>query len=476
MLDVRAFHFGISEIKDNHHPVEGRRPETLKAQRRILKKWLANREVLHARVRMQEELVAARQLEQIAALVDTAFATHPFYHNLYWKAGYRSGDIVSWSDYEALPTITKNDIIEHFSEFTSHRVLSPAECYTSRTSGSSGRILTVLQDDTTTDQGILFYLRHYEQMLGRQRRPDEWLYEIYLAPPRYTSLDGSFPVFTLSQDCPPDAALEHLRLLKPTVLTAFPSYLRRMIELPGDFSEIGVAAICTNSETSTTGERALIAERFGAPVFDEYSSEELYLVATECRHGRYHLVEDNVRVDVYQPDESGLGEIVATSLVNTYMPFIRYRQGDIIRLSAHRTQCSCGSRFRPLDKFFGRADQFMLMRDGALVPPDRLMGLYDRTLILSESKIAEFELVQMSTNRIDLFVVPLQGHAAPDQAIIESFSSGLRELFDDPTLDVCTKVVAAISDNPSCKRRLVTSHVTRNGVRPSGQGTRYSEI
>src|SRR5262249_13898026 len=153
--------------------------------------------------------------------------------------------------------------------------------------------------------------------------------EIYLAPQRITSFCGDYPVFTLSQDCPTGLALEHIKRVQPSILTGFPSYFLRMSKENARPEKLSIEAICTNSEASTEQERQLISAWFGAPVFDEYSSEELYLIATQCEHGRYHLVEDNVRVDVYRPDSSGLGEVVGTSLTNFYMPFIKYRQGDL---------------------------------------------------------------------------------------------------------------------------------------------------
>src|SRR5688572_13859719 len=94
-------------------------PETLAAQRRLLRKWQGRAAELHAATQLDPEVISRRQLEQVSRLVDHAFATHPFYQRLYRAAGYTSGDIVSWSDYDALPTITKQDIIEHFECFRS---------------------------------------------------------------------------------------------------------------------------------------------------------------------------------------------------------------------------------------------------------------------------------------------------------------------------------------------------------------------
>lgn len=452
MFDVRRHLLDVEGIADHLHPLDDRRPETITSQRRLARKWAGQRQALHERTRMDPELVDARQLELIARLVDNAFATVPFYHDIYRAAGFRSGDIVSWEDYNALPAISKTDILDNFEAFVASRALSPDACYSSRTSGSSGRTLTILQDDAASDLGALFYLRHYEQMLGRERRPDEWVYEIYLAPPRYSSLNGAFPTFTLSQDCPIDLAAAHLKRFKPALLTGFPSYFLRLAEAYPDLRDAGVGAICTNSESSTPGERDAIERAFGAPCFDEYSSEELYLIATQCPHRRYHLVEDNVRVDVVDADENGLGDIVATSIANQYMPFIRYRQGDVVKIGAH--DCECGNRFRTLHTLQGRADQFLRGRNWEKIAPDRVMALYDRTLIPKSAKVAEFRLTQRELGRLSLYLVP--DGDTPNATDVAAFVGGLRDIFNDPALEVDTKIVTAMPNSLSHKRRLIT--------------------
>lgn len=454
MYDV-AQAFGVDGVLQHRHSSDDRRPESLAGQRRLARKWARERESLHARTQLDPEIIDTRQLELISRLIDNAFATVPFYYELYRAAGYRSGDIVSWEDYHSLPILTKDVILSNFEGFVASRALPSSLCYSSRTSGSSGRTLTILQDDAASDLGALFYLRHYEQLLGRQRRPDEWLYEVYLAPPRYSSLDGAFPTFSLSQDCPPELAAEHLARLKPTVLAGFPSYFLRLIEAAPDLRRAGVDAICTNSEASTPRERERISDAFGASCFDEYSSEELYLIATQCRHGLYHVVEDNVRVDVIDADETQLGDIIATSIVNQYMPFIRYRQGDVVRLG--RVGCACGNRFRSLDALMGRADQFLRGPKHKAVAPDRVMALYDRTLIPASARVSEFSIFQSELGRVSVFIVPEGESASADS--LGAFVSGLQAIFEDPQLKVDIHTVREMPRRVSHKRRLITCTV-----------------
>ncbi|HTV20019.1 MAG TPA: hypothetical protein VMG12_15150 [Polyangiaceae bacterium] len=455
VFDVGRFTFGLPSVESHVHR-NLKVPETISAQQRLSRKWEARRELLHAATRMPPEVTRARQLERVSALVDHAFATHPFYHRIYRDAGFRKGDIVSWADYRALPTVTKQDVIAHAEEFERANI-APAisECYRSTTSGSSGQVLTAAFDSAGVDEDMLLCLRFYEQMLGRRRQPSEWMYLVYLACPPFTSLDGSYPTFTISNECSPADVVEHLRRLRPALLSGMPSYLERLADLVDDPRELGLRAINTNSEASTVAQRRRIAERLGAPVFDEYSSVELALIATQCSEGRYHLVEDGVRVDVLNDDGAAAGEIVATSLFNTFMPFIRYRQGDVIQIDESSTRCACGSSFRYLASFQGRTDQVLMSKVIGRVPPDQVMALYDRTFLTGGANVAEFQIVQRELDRIQLILVPADRSRPANPSMVEAFTSGLRDLFFDRELAVVVEQRDVMPEEKSYKRRLI---------------------
>ena len=465
MFDARNHTHGIAAI-EKHMQVNHKASETLEGQRRLLRKWETQRSQLHANTKEPYELVSQKQLERIALLVDFAFSTHPFYNKLYKDAGYTRGDIVSWDDYHALPTVTKQDIAENHQMFCAN--LSPAieECYTFTTSGSSGQVLTTMFDPAMNDYERLLYFRFYEQMLGRELLPSEWVYEIYLAAPTYTSLEGFFPIFTVSNDCPPEAVLEHMKLLKPPILCGFAAYFSELAALVKDPEEFSfLKAINTNSEPSTQAERQRISDQFGGvPVFDEYSSVELSFIATQCPIGKYHLWEDNVRVDVLDPDENGMGEIIATSLHNSFMPFIRYRQGDVIRIHDQHGDCECGNQFRYLEMFEGRKDQFLLSKVLGKVPPHQVMSLYDRTLLRTDTGIKEFQILQTEPHQVKLLIVPSDIETGVNESVIGDFSKGLREIFQDQSLNITMEKMDQFPVQASHKRRLIVCQVDPNSM------------
>ena len=107
--------------------------------------------------------------------------------------------------------------------------------------------------------------------------------------------------------------------------------------------------VLTLSETLYDEQRASIEAAFACKVFDHYGMAERVVFASECNeHAGHHLNLDYGITELLnssnQPIEEGkLGKIVATSLHNFAMPFIRYETSDA---SAFKTRgCACKRGF-----------------------------------------------------------------------------------------------------------------------------------
>lgn len=457
--EVESEHHNIANIIKYVHKNNRVRQPSVGSHIRLRKKWEVEKSTLHARLSWDLERMQVWQLEHLSKLVDFAYNYVPFYHALYHEAGFRTGDIVTWSDFEKLPIVDKKMLVDNRSALCASIGFAPDNHHVARTSGSSGINFTIVQDDTSVDTRVVLNLRQTEMMVGHALSPDDWRYGIYLASERFTSLAGGYPVITVGQDCPAVDVFEHIQKIKPKILYAFPSYLKRLQVCAGDLTEWGVECICTNSEPSTQEERQVFARHFGVPVLDEYSSEEFSLIATECKYGRYHIVEDNLKAEVCNIDPEGWGTLVGTSFANTYMPFIRYSQGDIVKLDARQILCECGTHFRYLDTFHGRADQFLESKNNGKIPPDKLMGLYDSTLILETSGVKEFQIVQTHLDKIEIRIVLMDKEGAYNYALMSNFVSGIKQLFSGDPLTVSVHVLESIPAAKSYKRRLIVNMI-----------------
>ena len=82
--------------------------------------------------------------------------------------------------------------------------------------------------------------------------------------------------------------------------------------------------IFTSAELLDLPTRQKIENYFGKKVYDIYGSTELKEVAWECPFKRgYHINDDLYFVEVVNPNEQEVGDIVITALTNKAMPLIR---------------------------------------------------------------------------------------------------------------------------------------------------------
>ncbi len=126
-------------------------------------------------------------------------------------------------------------------------------------------------------------------------------------------------------------------------------------------------AVVTTSEKVTPAMRSVMEQAYGCRVFEEYSTVENVVFASECEHGRLHVSPDVSVVEILKEDgtrcEPGeIGEVVVTSLARRYQPFIRYRLGDLAMWDAEA--CPCGRAMPVLKEVVGRIEDVVIGPDG----------------------------------------------------------------------------------------------------------------
>ncbi|MFM8472313.1 MAG: hypothetical protein ACKOBV_02185, partial [Candidatus Kapaibacterium sp.] len=122
-----------------------------------------------------------------------------------------------------------------------------------------------------------------------------------------------------------------------------------------------IASLVTASETLLPKYRSVIEEYWGLPVLDWYGQNERTVTVQQCWAGTYH---NNDEYGIVEFD--GDGQIIATSLNNHVMPFIRYATGDYAEVrSGASLRCACGRTLSsPLTAIHGRADDMLCKEDG----------------------------------------------------------------------------------------------------------------
>ena len=211
--------------------------------------------------------------------------------------------------------------------------------------------------------------------------------------------------------------------------------------------------VCTTGEPLFEHQRELIGEAFRAPVANEFGSRDIGFTAHDTPQGQMLLMSESIILEVL--DEEGrpvapgnTGEAVMTALESFAQPFIRYRTGDIVRLSEEPAEAGWG--LHVIDEVLGRTTDFIVRADGAIM--HALSVIY---VLRAVEGVGEFKIVQPRVNYIEVLVVP---NARWREAGATEIESGLRKRLGED-LRVELRLVDQIPAEASGKHRYVVSQV-----------------
>jgi phenylacetate-CoA ligase len=118
-----------------------------------------------------------------------------------------------------------------------------------------------------------------------------------------------------------------------------------------------------------------IETAWGARMFDHSGMTELGPMTFECEPNPLgiHIIESEFIAEVIDPKtgaamvDGEVGELVVTNLGRVGSPLIRYRTGDLVKLT--RGSCPCGRCFARLEGgILGRVDEMFIVRGNNVFP------------------------------------------------------------------------------------------------------------
>ncbi len=465
-------------------------PESKWHQAQILASWTYNRGFREHFDIMEQSNIKSWKISCLRALVDWAFSTVPFYHEKFYSVGYSLGEIRSMQDFKRLPTTTRSELPltgEMLPELLSSELpynschamertgssgtvvqLLNSYCHAIETTGSSGQPVQMLMDLSLTEKDTLHRMYMFEKMMGNSLDPKKWIYNINHAHFWYTSLCGNYPIFTISQSCPVTLLTEHIAQLKPGFVSCLYSAAEKLAASAIDMQKLGISCLSTNSETSTRKQRDCLEKRLGIPVRDEYSSEEVGLMAFECSKKTYHLLENDTHIELADVDSRGTGRVIATSLWNYAMPIIRYEQGDLAQWPKSvegsdgwgLPKCNCGSSFRQLADLHGRIDENFKSSVTGVVPSGIMLEYAERWLSHDDSGLQEYRVVQNTFDSISIITVPRKDKNI-NNMIINNFIEDMGSVFGTK---LSVKVIECdqIPNHNKYKRRIFINEMKKH--------------
>ena len=383
-----------------------------------------------------EDKIREIQWRTIKRLLDHAYRNCPYYKKRFDREGIHPSDINSFDDFLSVPVLKKEDVHQYGKELIAPNI----DKYKSfLTSGSTGKPLRGYINKESSE---------FRRACGR--RSEFWAgydlgertYVLYGNPEKelkgLKKLRAKFRrkfllrTQVLDMLCLSDESMlkfaHKMRKKSPSLLWGHAHglyLLANFLERRG-IDHIRPKGIYSAGMVLHDFEREKVEKVFQCKFQDRYGTEELGLIATECKEQKgLHINTDCHYVEFLEkdgrhvpPGERGL--IVVTDLTNLAMPFIRYRLEDVGIPSAQK--CSCGRTQPLIEKIEGRVADFLVSPDGRLVSGISLTDHFAGHI----PGVAQIQIVQEKVDLLTLNIVRDENFGEKSK---QTISDLIREFF-----------------------------------------------
>lgn len=404
-----------------------------------------------------EEQWKAYQSIQLIKLLSLAAATVPYYQDCWTK---EQKEAAQRGVLEELPLLEKDPIRNNPRAFLSTKV-SQKGIKTFYTSGSTGTPISTMwtpreiQDSVAVREvrsvnwaGVSYKLPR-ATFSGRMVEPNPLSQGPFY---RYNAVERQvyFSPFHLRSS----TAHQYIRALRDHGIQwmtgyAVSFYLLAQFILEQKIEAPPIKAVITTSEKLLPEMRKTIEDAFSCRVYEEYSTVENAVFASECERGNLHVSPDVGVVEILRPDGTSCepgepGEVVTTCIMRFLQPFIRYRLGDIAVWDTEK--CSCGRQMPVIKEVVGRIEDVIIGPDGRKMV--RFHGVF-----VNQPHIREGQIIQETLHQIKVNIVPTDGFADTDaQDVVHRIQQRL-----GASVNVAVNIVDKIPLSKSGKFKAVIS-------------------
>ena len=358
------------------------------------------------------EDIEALQLQKLQALLTSAKEHCPWHARRIENSGINIENL-SFDAYKKIPVMTRADAQQHGNEMAWPDVPGGSFRYT--TGGSSGLPLIFNFGRS----------RQASDAAGRIRARRWWGVnvgdpEIYLwgAPVELNKTDRIKTIRDrlLNQlllnafEMSPEKMSQYLTAIQKFNPSCIYGYASSVALLAKYAQQNGVQlalpnlkVVCTTGEPLYPEQRLLISEFFNVPVANEFGSRDAGFIAHANSHQQMLLLSESNILEVLDTEGNPVkpgetGEAVMTGLCSQAQPFIRYRTGDMVKLSTDSDKDGRG--LHVIDEIVGRNTDFLIHEDGSIV--HALAAIY---VLRETSGVEQFKIIQHAINEFEILIV-----------------------------------------------------------------------
>jgi len=402
--------------------------------------------------------------KQLKNIVDYANTYVPYYNTLFAEYGISPESIESIEDLQRIPILTKDIIKKNFEEFTPKNIKS-LRFITNTTGGSTGVPLKYRMSLEDYERGIALLYRGWSYAGYKLGDKSAVIAGTSLIPNIKTDFSRKIFNFFLNQrnyssyNLSEENLYKYLKNLnswKPEFIRGYVSSIFLFAKFVHDnrlVVKFRPKAIITTSEKLFKYQRELMEGVFNSEVFDTYGLNDGGVSAYECSmHKGLHIDTERAILEVVDENDRQIfdkpGKILATSLYNYALPFIRYDTGDIGVLSSEK--CDCGRETFLLKEIIGRATDSLTLNGVNIGSPvlTVLMGRFD---------IQQYQIVQESESSITIKIVKGEHFSKDDEDFIrKSFYNHVGNI------DIKFEYVNSIMPFKGQKHKFIINNLTLN--------------
>jgi len=419
----------------------------------------------YLKILKNNELLSLEELQNIQMtklwhLLKVAYRNIPYYREMFDRLKIRPEEICTSQDFAQLPYLTKNDVAENLDRLTDSSY--SGKIYSGKTSGSTGIPLKfyVTGEYNSWDWASRWRARNWFGVLIGDPEVAIWGRPLHSTIRKYTDLlKGRIRnALLISGFEYSDEMLEkfnrQIRRFDPRYLYGYSNSIYRLaLDIREHNRSIPehLKAIFVTAETLFTQERALVESVFEVPVSNEYGCSEIGGFAYECPAGNWHVSIENVFMEFVE-NQNGVREIFGTSLTNEYMPFIRYRIGDIGEWLDEK--CTCGCNLPIMKLHTGKATDVVIMNNGKTYSSEIFDYLNLALLDLKRHPFDQYQIVQTEPATFTIRYVKSRDFTKSDLIL---FRKIFIKTVQENDLKIDFEPVSAINPEPTGKMRYFIS-------------------
>jgi phenylacetate-CoA ligase len=368
--------------------------------------------------RVSPEELASLQLSRLQSTLRTVYERVPHYQKAFEAAGVTPEDCRSLDDLARFPFTVKTDLRDNYP-FGLFAVPMTQVNRIHASSGTTGRPTVVGYTAGDIDRWAQLVARSIRASGGR---PGHRIHVAYGYGLFTGGLGAHYGAERLGCTVIPvsggqtERQVQLITDFEPEIIMVTPSYMLAILD---EFRRQGLDPRSSSlrvgifgAEPWTEGMRAEIEASFAMHAVDIYGLSEVMGpgVANECIETKdgLHIWEDHFYPEVIDPvtgevlPDGERGELVFTTLTKEALPLVRYRTGDLTRLSPGTARPS----FRRMEKITGRSDDMLIIRGVNLFPTQV------EELVLQQPALSpHFTLVLTRPERLDVLTVRVEARS-----------------------------------------------------------------